>query len=532
MKHYCPKCGRELGTHQFVCPGCSYCEFTDNLEKNTTKATTILTAEQLELNTQWTKYRCGKDGLCGHGFAAEDLNALSDINKGYKVDLSGRDNSKYGADRTVNGVQIQTKYYKTPQGSVNAAFDKTSGNYAYWDADTGNPQVLEVPSDQYDKCVELMRERILEGKVVDANGNKITDPNEATSIVKKGNYTYTQAKNVTKAGNFDSLKFDLETGVVTAISAFGISFTINLGMMLFSKSKTDLSLEEAVKLSFLEGLKSGTISMSSHVLTSQVLKTTMGRNMAAFATRSSKGLVNGIWEYDAGKQLVQKVASNIIQKKVSGGAAKNVLVKFIRTNTVAQLSMFIVTSVPDTIDLLRCRISAPQFIKNMVVSGCSFVGMTVGAIIGKYGGTWGSLGGAVVVGTCLGWASKKVANLLHKDDSERMQKIVKAAIIELSNDYLIQTEDEFDSCMRKIYFEKAINTDLLKCMQAAGKGEDGDDDFLRARIAYSALEYYFYATIRERKKLLLENNGDILNKYLDDLAMDFKEETGQMDEYN
>lgn len=529
MNHYCPNCGKELGTYEFVCPNCSYCEFTDNLEKNVAKASTVLTAEQLELNTQWVKYRCGKNGLCGHGFAAEDLNALHDINKGHQVDFSGRDNSKSGPDRIVDGVQIQTKYYQTPQGSVNSAFDPNTGNYKYWDTSTGKPQLLEVPSDQYDQCVKLMRGKITEGKVVDANGNQITDPNEATNIVKKGNYTYIQAKNAARAGNFDSLKFDCQTGAVVAVSAFGISFVLNLGMMLFSKDRNGFSFEEAVKLSFLEGLKSGTISLSAHVVTSQTLKTAIGRSMAAYSTLSAKGIVNCLWEYDAGKQLIQQVAHNIIQKKVYGGAAKQVLVKFLRTNTVAQIPIFVVMAIPDTIDLLRGRISAPQFMKNLVVSGSSLVGMTVGAVLaGKYGGNFAAIAGGIAGGSAFGWAGKKIATLWRKDDSERMQKIIKIALIELSNDYLIQTEEEFDLCMQKILAEKAINTGLLKSMYAAGKGKDGNDDFLRARIAYEALQYYFYATIRERETVQLLKKQCIIDQYVDNLAADFDEVTSQL----
>ena len=264
------------------------------------------------------------------------MNAFHDYIAGHDVELSGRDYSLYGADRTVDGIQIQTKYCATPKASIEAGFPNSkSGNYAYWDTKTGKPQLLEVPSDQYDKCVALMREKIKEGKVVDANGNKVTNPDEATNIVKKGKYTYQQAKNVTKAGNIDSLKFDFETGIITACSAFGISFAINFCMALLSRDKNGLSLEEALKLSYLEGLKSGTISMSSHIATSQVLKTSFGRYLAAYATKGSKKVVDFMWQTDAGKKLIHQVAKNILQKKVPGGAAKQVVVKFLRTNTVA-----------------------------------------------------------------------------------------------------------------------------------------------------------------------------------------------------
>lgn len=352
---------------------------------------------------------------------------------------------------------------------------------------------------------------------------KITNPDEAKNIVKKGDYTYQQAKNVTKAGNIDSLKFDLETGVIVAFSSFGISFAINLCMTLLSKDKTGLSLDEAIKLSYLEGLKSGTISMTSHVATSQILKTSVGRSMAAYGTKGSRNVVNFIWQTDTGKKIIQKVAKNIIQKNVSGGAAKQVVVKYLRTNAVSQLAFFLVTSIPDTWDLLRGRISGNQFLKNLIVSGTSLAGVTVGAVLaGRYGG-FAALGGAVIGGGAVGWATKKIADFIYKDDSERMQKIVKAAIVELSNDYLIQTEEEFDLCMNMIKVDKAINTDLLKCMYSAGKTDDGEDDFLRANIAYRALEYYFGATARNRKTLRLVNNQDTINESIDKLASDIDE---------
>ena len=185
---------------------------------------------------------------------------------------------------------------------------------------------------------------------------------------------------------------------------------------------------------------------------------------------------------------------------------------------IAQLSMLVVTSVPDTIELLRSRISTPQFMKNLVVNSFSLAGGTIGTLLAGRYGAWAGLVGAMIGSSIFGWASKTVAKKLCKEDSERMQKIVKVAIIELCNDYLIQTEEEFDSCMRKIYFEKAINTDLLRCMQAAGKGEEGENDIVRARIAYTALEYYFYVTIRERKTLQLLGKHHIIDKHIEELV--------------
>ena len=54
---------------------------------------------------QWTKYHSKQ----GHGFAAEDANAMWDRWHGKSVNKVGLDNTLNGADRISDGVQIQTK---------------------------------------------------------------------------------------------------------------------------------------------------------------------------------------------------------------------------------------------------------------------------------------------------------------------------------------------------------------------------------------------------------------------------------------
>ncbi|MDK4563980.1 hypothetical protein QG053_02740 [Kingella kingae] len=46
----------------------------------------------------------------GHGFAAEKANHLYDKFTGKNAHLVGGDNAKNGADRLVDGIQIQTKF--------------------------------------------------------------------------------------------------------------------------------------------------------------------------------------------------------------------------------------------------------------------------------------------------------------------------------------------------------------------------------------------------------------------------------------
>ena len=158
-----------------------------------------LTAQSLE-KTQISKYYTKG----GHGFVAEEANNVADTILGKKAEIVGTSNEFNGADRIVDEVRIQSKYFRTAPETVAAAFDSGSGNYRY------PGQVLEVPKDQYETCVELMRDRIAKGKVPGFN-----NPQDAEKIVKQGTVTYWQARNIARAGNIDSLVFDTKRQAVT-----------------------------------------------------------------------------------------------------------------------------------------------------------------------------------------------------------------------------------------------------------------------------------------------------------------------------
>lgn len=57
------------------------------------------------------------------------------------------------------------------------------------------PMQLEVPRDQYAGAVETMKNKIREGKVPG-----VTDPAEASRLIRRGHLTYTQARNITGSG--------------------------------------------------------------------------------------------------------------------------------------------------------------------------------------------------------------------------------------------------------------------------------------------------------------------------------------------
>lgn len=513
MIHYCLKCGKELQEKQYICPYCGSNVYLDSIDDTIINASSgILSAINIEANTQWVKYHCGKNGSTGHGFAAEDYNAFIDLLNGSNVESSGRNNVKDGADRIVDGHNIQVKYCATPRSTVNAAFnDNGSGSYRYFSGET--PQILEVPLDQYDACIEIMAKKIENGQV-----KGISNPNDAHKIIRSGSCTYIQAKNLTKAGTIDSLIFDANTGAIVSLSTFGISFSVKAGMAVLScKNSEDFKL--AIQLAFLDGLKNGTISLTSSILTSQVLRTGFGRNMVVLAQRMSKGSVDYLYGVTIGKETIHSIASGLWDKVLTGAAAKNVVVKLVRLNAITNLAVFMVTSIPDTYNFLVSNtISKPQFIKNLVVNASSISGATVGGIIGLKWGKPGALVGGFIGGALGGILSKTIANKISKDDSVKMQELIKIAILELSNEYMIQSQEELDAVVRNIKLDSVIDTNLLKAMFAAGV--EDDDDRIRVDVAKLSLEYQFNVISRQRRTVKLLANNSLIEDSINEIEID------------
>ena len=105
----------------------------------------------------------------GHGFAAERANTLYDKYTGHKTQIVGDDNAKNGADRILDGVQIQSKYCKTGSKCISECFE--NGKFRYYNPD-GSPMQIEVPSDKYDSSIAVMRERIKRGEVLGVSDAK------------------------------------------------------------------------------------------------------------------------------------------------------------------------------------------------------------------------------------------------------------------------------------------------------------------------------------------------------------------------
>lgn len=348
---------------------------------------------------QWTKYHSKQ----GHGFAAEDANAMWDRWHGKSVNKVGLDNSLNGADRICDGIQIQTKYCADASKSIGAAFE--NGTYRY------NGMKLEVPSDQYDEAVRIMSGRISRGEVPG-----VTDPNMADQIVIKGHYTYDEAVRIAKSGNLDSIKFDIQTQTVACAFACGLSFIVT-----YCAAKSQgVSHTDALKIASKQAAKSGATTMVTGVAAQQLLRTEVGRNFAAVATKAIKPAVQAAMKSELGKQVVTKTATTIAGKQVAGAAAANVVTKALRTNAVVSTVVFVGTTIPDAVKLCRGKISGAEFAENTTTNaagvGGGWAGASAGAAVGSMicpgvgtviGGIVGGIGGGI--GASLG--IKKVFSL-------------------------------------------------------------------------------------------------------------------------
>jgi hypothetical protein len=190
----------------------------------------------------------------GHGFAAEKANHLKDVLTGKNATIIGGDNAKDGADRLVDGVNIQTKYCSSGSKCIQECFE--DGRFRYFNAD-GSPMQIEVPSDHYEAAVQAMESRIKRGEVAG-----ITDPAKASEIVRQGGFTYQQARNIAKFGTIESVTYDAVNGIKVAGTAMGLTAIITFAYSIWRGEDVDVALEQAC----WSGLKVGGVTWVSSIM--------------------------------------------------------------------------------------------------------------------------------------------------------------------------------------------------------------------------------------------------------------------------
>ena len=241
-----------------------------------------------------------------------------------------------------------------------------------------NGQVLEVPKDQYEAAVKLMAQKIREGKV-----EGVTDPAQASKMVKAAPYTYEQSVRMTKAGNLDSIKYDVMNQAGASLKSGGIS-----AVTAFVDAKMHgASTATALKSSAKQGARTAGKTMVTGVATQQILRTGAGRTVSAAAQKGIGKAIDATMKTQAGRKVIEKTASAIGGKAVSGAAAKQVLSRAGSTNVITAAVSFVVSAVPDTVRLCRNKISGKEYLIRTASNGAGLAGGTGGAWAGAAIGT-------------------------------------------------------------------------------------------------------------------------------------------------
>lgn len=433
---------------------------------------------------------------------------------GEDAKLVGGDNAKNGADRLVDGVQIQTKYCGTGSKCISECFE--NGKLRYVNPD-GSPMQIEVPSDKYDAAVQAMRNRIAKGEVPN-----ISDPSEAEHIVKKGAFTYEQARNIARFGTVESLTYDVANGVKLAGTSFGISAAITFALGVWNGE----DVKEALRNACFTGLKVGGITWAGSVITAQLGRTGIEQSLRSgtdwvvqqLGTKASAWLANGL----------RSSGQNIY-----GAAAQNYLSKELRGNVVTAVTTTVVFSTMDFARLFQGQMSGAQTFKNVATtasgiaggSGGWIGGAAAGSALGSFvpvigtaaGGIIGGILGALGGGIAASEATSALLDEFIEDDAKEMLRIVEEVFSVLAVDYLL-SEQEAKAVIAK--FTDGNVPARLREMFASNN---------RQSFAKTLFTGYIEQLVSQRKKVALPSDETILSGVAD-LLHDLKKDAGDSDD--
>ena len=425
----------------------------------------------------------------GHGFAAEHANHLEDLYQGKNAKIVGDNNAKNGADRFVDGVNIQSKYCQSGARCIKECFE--NGKFRYINPD-GSPMQIEVPHGMKDEAVQAMRKHIEHGEVPG-----VSNPEEAKNIIREGHFTYQQVKNIAKAGTIDSIRYDAKSGVIIASNTFCVTAVLTYATAIWNGEDADIAIKSAVA----QGIKVGGTAFITSVLAGQLSKA--GLNSAL--VESSEAIVN-ILGPKASAVLVNALKQGT---NIYGAAAMKSASKLLRANMITGIVSFAVLSVGDIGNIFSGRISGEQLFKNMTNTASTIVGGTagwtagvsIGAAFGSavpvigtaIGGFIGGILGSFAGGSVASGVSNAILDEFIEDDAKKMVDIIQDVFAELAEDYLI-SQKEAEWIVEQL--ENKLTGSFLKDMY----GSDNHRNFAR-----KFLIGYFKDKANKRKHISLPN---------------------------
>lgn len=377
-------------------------------------------SNQMAREAQLNQMLSGKQG---HGVAAEWGNTVVDraFGKDAQTQVGGM-NAKFGADRSVNGSKIQTKYYQTinsgkiipgdARATVNSYLDNIDGYFK-----NGVRQV-EVPRDQYSDGLKRMSQAIKDGKVPGESNSA-----NAHKYVRKGFWKYLQAHSIAKSGTIPSLTVDLLGGVQCAIPGASIAAVITY----WNARSNGLDPKEARKLTAGVFSKSTIVGTLTYAGTMQLTKKI-----------TEKG----------GKQATSKIVSRL--------AGETAEATFKKINIGLMLVMQVGPSLTNT---LIGRASGADLGTTVVITGGGIGGAVIGQILIPIPGV--GMGVGSIIGSLAGGSiGSHIGKMIFGESSQsKMMKILKQEFIDVIYTSPLNNE-EITGLMEKIFSNKKLKKQI------------------------------------------------------------------------
>ncbi len=329
----------------------------------------------------------------GNGYAAEDANALHDAWSFKEVRKVGVNRSLNGPDRIVGDVQIQSKYYQTARQSITKAFDGAKGQYRY------PGQKLEIPYNQYREGVPIMQEKICNNQVP-----QVKDPAMASEILKQGNCSYNDSKNLKLPCTKQSLGFDVKSQAATSAATAALTATATYISERRNGASNKEALLKAGKNAGLNALLTG----GSGVVTQQFLRTAAGRATDKVIQSTFEEGVKQVCKTGVGRAMLSQSAKALGKEAAAKATQRAALASVAKSNVITGAVLTAVTASIDTYHYFKGDISGKELTKNTASRAAGVAGGSAGWAAGAAAGTaicpgvgtvLGALGGAVLCGT-------------------------------------------------------------------------------------------------------------------------------------
>lgn len=297
----------------------------------------------------------------------------------------------------------------------------------------------------------------------------MSDPGKAREIVRKGRFTYAQARNIARFGTVESLTYDAVNGVKLAGRAMGISAAVSFAVSIWNGEDLDVALEQACRT----GIRIGGIAWVGSIAAAQ-----LGRTGLEQALRGSTDWLVRQMGAEAAAWIANGARSG---GAIHGAAAMKHVSKLLRGNVVTAIATTAVLSSVDFVRMFNGRMSGAQLFKNVAVTasgvaggaagwlggaaaGAEIGGLVAGATGRKVGAFIGGLLGSLGIGTLAARGAAAVLDGFIEDNAKEMLAIMETVFGELGAEYLL-TGDEAMAVLEDL---QALDLpDVLRDMYAA-----------------------------------------------------------------